>query len=572
MKLTVVLCLCLLATYSCSSVSATGSNLQRRLEEEDKVEPFKELIGNIEMTLGVIDQGVNLFGKVMDLFGSETSETLEREFTERGYESFVAKTQVKKGTNVRMKDYRAEMESALQNMDIFKKMPKSYKRQVAATVSAFYQIPKEEGTWYDTDFVFKAGTKGKAHSIHIYFYRQANDFTRCDNFHYLIMGNTFDFKMADDIFVISKSKSSMGGRFKSTKLEWKKKDAAIKEADITFITATFQATALGVIESARLKNTELTCTTFKKPKKPWKPIKFDMMDDGATYDFGSEIGYEYQPAGRGVPLNPFNFDESDEDVDRCDAGYRPGRSAGNKKYEVNQNCYDKCYQVCNDRGGKVPGWRTQPCANNCEEQCNRCNKYVYNRLPKIRNCPVPECLIKNEAWDKCVNDVHSYVGGTGTRYFDRALKVLSRNGISTDKYQISYLYCRCATQGSTEEACQYFPPPIKKGSKLRGAEKREKRREEREKRRSARNPGNLKRPTKSYLFDEEEENVGDSYWTNRWLNNMDEAEENVGGGRVYGEYNKGPYKAGAEYNWDEAEENVGDSYWTNRWLNNMDEA
>ena len=39
---------------------------------------------------------------------------------------------------------------------------------------------------------------------------------------------------------------------------------------------------------------------------------------------------------------------------------------------------------------------------------------------------------------------------------------------------------------------------------------------------------------------------------------MDEAEENVGGGRVYGEYNKGPYKAGAEYNWDEAEENVGD--------------
>ena len=27
--------------------------------------------------------------------------------------------------------------------------------------------------------------------------------------------------------------------------------------------------------------------------------------------------------------------------------------------------------------------------------------------------------------------------------------------------------------------------------------------------------------------------------------------ENIGGGRVYGEYNKGPYTAGAEYNWDE---------------------
>ena len=484
MKLTVVLCLCLLATYSCSSVSATRSNLpslniedgKDEGKDENKVEPFKELIGNIQDTLGIIDQGVDLFGKVMDLFGSETSETLEREFTERGYESFVAKTQVKKGTNVRMKDYRAEMKSALQNMDIFKKMPKSYKRQVAATVSAFYQIPKEEGTWYDTDFVFKAGTKGKAHSIHIYFYRQANDFTRCDNFHYLIMGNTFDFEMADDIFVISKSKSSMGGRFKSTKLEWKKRDAAIKEADIQFITATFQATALGVIEKERLKNTELTCTTFKKPKKPWKPIKFDMMDDGATYDFGSEMKhiYEYQPAGRGVPLNPFNFDESDEDVDRCDAGYFPGRAPGNSDYEVNEDCYDKCYQVCFERGinGKVPGWRTGPCRNNCEKKCNRCNKYVYDQLPKIRNCPVPECLIKDEAWNKCVNDLHSYVGGTGTQYFDRALKILRQNGISTDKYKIKYLYCRCATQGSTNEACQYFPPPMKKRSMLRYKKKR----------------------------------------------------------------------------------------------------
>merc|ERR1711988_696757 len=127
--------------------------------------------------------------------------------------------------------------------------------------------------------------------------------------------------------------------------------------------------------------------------------------------------------------------------------------------------------------------------------------------------------------------------------------------------------------------------------------KREKRRAEREKRGSSRNPGNLRKRTKSYIFDEAEENVGggrvyveynkgpykagaeynwdeaeenvgDSYWTNRWLNNMDEAEENVGGGRVYGEYNKGPYKAGAEYNWDEAEENVGAApHWTVlKWL------
>ena len=40
---------------------------------------------------------------------------------------------------------------------------------------------------------------------------------------------------------------------------------------------------------------------------------------------------------------------------------------------------------------------------------------------------------------------------------------------------------------------------------------------------------------------------------------FDEEDSNVGGGRVYGEYNEGPYKAGAEYNWDENanDENVG---------------
>ena len=38
---------------------------------------------------------------------------------------------------------------------------------------------------------------------------------------------------------------------------------------------------------------------------------------------------------------------------------------------------------------------------------------------------------------------------------------------------------------------------------------------------------------------------------------FDEAEQNVGGGKIYGEYNKGPVKVGGEWNFDETEENVG---------------
>jgi len=38
-------------------------------------------------------------------------------------------------------------------------------------------------------------------------------------------------------------------------------------------------------------------------------------------------------------------------------------------------------------------------------------------------------------------------------------------------------------------------------------------------------------------------------------NNQDQDDENVGGGRVYGKYNKGPYKTDAEYNWDQEDGN-----------------
>ena len=306
MKLTVVLCLCLLATYSCSSVSATGSNLLGRLDDgkdENKVKPFKELIGNIKDTLDVIDSGVSLFGKVMGLAATETSEELKNQFLDRGYKSIAAATQIRQIKNARMKHFRDEMKEKLKGMGIVRKMRKSDRKRIESNLKSFYNHPKEEGTWYESNFVFKAGAKGQANSLQIYFYRTANEFTGCDNFHSLIVANTFDFEMADDIFVISKSRSSMGGNFKRTKLDWQRKDAAIKQADIEFITKTFQATALEAI-NLKLRTGEVTltassCKTFKNQKKPWRPINLDIMDDDATYDFGSEMRYVNHPGGRG---------------------------------------------------------------------------------------------------------------------------------------------------------------------------------------------------------------------------------------------------------------------------------
>eukprot|EP00944_MAST-04C_sp_MAST-4C-sp1_P015677 g15677.t1 len=155
-------------------------------------------------------------------------------------------------------------------------------------------------------------------------------------------------------------------------------------------------------------------------------------------------------------------------------------------------------------------------------------------------------MLKNEAWKACLADQKVPRG-----YLDRAIKILTIKGIYKKyPYQlprnIRYFYCRCKTQDSSEDGCQYFPP-VKMSRKLNSYW------------------------TNQWLNNldeaEDNENVGDSYWTNQWLNNLDEAEDNENVGDSY-------WTNQWLNNLDEAEdnENVGDSYWTNQWLNNLDEA
>ena len=47
------------------------------------------------------------------------------------------------------------------------------------------------------------------------------------------------------------------------------------------------------------------------------------------------------------------------------------------------------------------------------------------------------------------------------------------------------------------------------------------------------------------------ERCGHGYW------DVMEDDQNVGGGRIYGEYNKGPVKVGGEWNFDEEDQSVG---------------
>jgi hypothetical protein len=90
-------------------------------------------------------------------------------------------------------------------------------------------------TWNAAENVFDIGSGGKVKNFQIFLNRN----TQCEEMNIVLVKTDVSFKMAEDIFVISKSKSSWGGAFSSTKLHWKKNKAPIKQEDLTFVSEYF---------------------------------------------------------------------------------------------------------------------------------------------------------------------------------------------------------------------------------------------------------------------------------------------------------------------------------------------
>ena len=73
----------------------------------------------------------------------------------------------------------------------------------------------------------------------------------CEEMNIVLVKTDVKFKLAKDIFVISKSKASFGGAFSSTKLHWKSRDAALKQADLTFVSEFFINLGMNRIKQSR---------------------------------------------------------------------------------------------------------------------------------------------------------------------------------------------------------------------------------------------------------------------------------------------------------------------------------
>merc|ERR1719399_240230 len=102
------------------------------------------------------------------------------------------------------------------------------------------------------------------------------------------------FKLAPDVFVISKSKATFGGAFSTTKLHWKKNKAALKPQDLQFVSEFFINLGMTRIKQSQevagfaARDTQ-GCGHGTQPPKQTSPFKDEAED---MYDFGPEEFYD----------------------------------------------------------------------------------------------------------------------------------------------------------------------------------------------------------------------------------------------------------------------------------------
>ena len=232
---------------------------------------------------------------------------------------------------------------------------------------------------------------------------------------------------------------------------------------------------------------------------------------------------------------------------RCDAGFFYRGSRGSQ--EINRDCWSQCYYKkykCGDiqcsayLADDCTGARTR-CADKCNEECDRCSPDGYDQHRITPSCPKPKCLVQRVGAQKC----NLNCGGLSQKVQDALTAKYARKKLSTGVVgfdDICQIYCACKFYGPS--SFPWF------GTSLCGNL----------------SPLPQRRLRSLPLFDEADQNVGGGKIYGEYNKGpvkvggeweFDEAEQNVGGGKIYGEYNKGPVKVGGEWEFDEEDQSVG---------------
>merc|ERR1711937_16620 len=138
----------------------------------------------------------------------------------------------------------------------------------------------------------------------------------CERMNVVFIYTSTQFKLKPDTFVISKSKSSWGGAFSTTKLQWKTENAALKTEDLKFVSEYFLTLGMSQIQQSRsIANYagNKNCGDYKAPPKQINPFADEDEDDLGGGSFSVSGGVSGQSGGNNYNAKFGYKNEWDED-------------------------------------------------------------------------------------------------------------------------------------------------------------------------------------------------------------------------------------------------------------------
>jgi len=194
--------------------------------QEPQTDPFDSLMAIIQKITGAWQSIVNAFKS------SYSEQIVDKEFA-NGWKSFKAATKTFKGAGLeysKTDEFFADIRGMI---DIPKDYTKDFDQQIE-WIKFFDNI-----TWSSHNTQFNTG-KGGSDQVFTMFARNRQEDQKLD---VLFLTCSQEFKKADNYFVISESKSILGGIWSSTTLKFKKIPAGITDQDLMFVSDYFQLLA-----------------------------------------------------------------------------------------------------------------------------------------------------------------------------------------------------------------------------------------------------------------------------------------------------------------------------------------
>ena len=190
----------------------------------------KLFLGAFNQLIGAVQGATSAVQGIANLVGTQTSEALVGQFTDRGFKKFKEKTTITVTSGLPTKFFEAFMKDQLRTVV---KVPSKHNDGVQQIIK--WGIYTESNSWNAAENTFDINKGGKVKNFQVFLNRN----TECEHMNIVLVKTDISFKLAPDVFVISKSKATFGGAFSTTKLHWKKNKAALKAQDLQFVSEFF---------------------------------------------------------------------------------------------------------------------------------------------------------------------------------------------------------------------------------------------------------------------------------------------------------------------------------------------